>query len=265
MKKPVLQDDVDSCNVVEKFNLKGAPSYVDSPSAYVTQDFQKTAEKVLAVLPEPQAPEFSLNDCFKTPHVIQWGVENSYAMAVFTGHAVSELVSVWDDVMRGCPARFLAVLVTPAALPLLHAALSNLHPLLYTRLQLVCVIWGKEGDESPDWLPPPKPKELCTHLKNVLMHLPPTWAGLTQEARHFQLFEFLQSRIDDWETGQGQNYATLQTQRQEDIGNLHKLSIPQNLDRLDRRREEADRTWNKSRSKGNEQLTVTEKMMEEVD
>lgn len=169
--------------------------------------------------------------------LVRWARANGYSMALFSSEFAATSAVSWDAVLRGSPARFVALLVAGAAMPALQRALQPHHPLLYSRVKLAVVSCGDDWangfsrSEMSDGA-----KEAFDHMNNVTLVLPETWTHLNAFAMHNCLFQLIEERIEKWQGGEMQKYAGFQDMKENDMPGLKRLTVDERCARMNRDR-----------------------------
>jgi len=245
--KPVLRiaekyaPKADSLEALARFGLEAAPPGVDPPLAVVSADFKKNPSRLLVVLPSPTGNWGLWDDSLaagsgEVVPLLRWATANGYALAALSPHAFSESPSsTWDGILRGSPARFVAVVAAGSAESLLYAALTPLHPLLYSRMRVVLVA-AAAASISPQTAAPAPSKELQEHLEGVLVHIPEDWARLNAFALHQCMAQLLEERVERFQLAEMKKYAGFQGLKENDMPGLKRMPLDTRIKRLDRDR-----------------------------
>lgn len=249
VKPPPLGESCDDGPQVESYEvlatvlgLTAAPPGARPAVAYVSRDFQHNPARLLVLVPLAGAPANSWDPSLPGSRgsavpLLRWAQANNYAMAMFAGQDLKGSPALaWDRVLRGSPARYVAVAVAEGMLSVVHEALSQLHPLLLSRFRTLCV---RSGDvvaasrcrEEQAWSP-----ELREHLLGATVCLPAAFEELGAQVARQRLFELLLEREERWQRTEMRKYQGFQGLKENDMPGLRRMSVEQRIERLDRDR-----------------------------
>lgn len=234
--------------LIAKFGMQVAPPGVSPPvPAIVSGDFPRNPARLLVLLPSSGAPPGAWNGQDTAAPLLSWGEANGYATVLFSSRALEAApAEVWDRILRGSPARFVAVVVADGALPLLREALLPSHVLLHARFRAVCAACSNGAGADAGGAQrsvqqllsqgPPMPEELRRHLSSVLMRLPPGPAESDPRFWYQYLFELLQERDERWQRTEAKKYAGFQNLKENDMPGFRRMPVEKRIERLDRDR-----------------------------
>lgn len=240
--EPEGTEDMPLEDLVAHFGMLRAPPGADPPGAVVTADFQRNSSRLLVLLPSAGAPPGAWDTTLGSGHgaapaLLRWAEANGYAAALFLARAIEARPSeLWDRVLRGNPSKCVCVAVAKGMLPMLEAALTPLHPVLYSRFRTVVVWDGSEGGGGGGGGMVESHAELRAHLSAALVRMPPAWAVSEPRVAHQRLFEILIEREERWQRSQVKKYASFQDLKENDMPGLRRLSVDKRIERLDRDR-----------------------------
>eukprot|EP00931_Biecheleriopsis_adriatica_P057665 TRINITY_DN34228_c0_g1_i1.p1 TRINITY_DN34228_c0_g1~~TRINITY_DN34228_c0_g1_i1.p1 ORF type:complete len:302 (+),score=68.34 TRINITY_DN34228_c0_g1_i1:71-976(+) len=213
-----------------------APPGASQPVGVVSNDFQKNSARLLVVV--TSSSEFSTWDAESGSlgalmMLLSWAEANGYATAVFAREAlVSKPAAVWDQVLRGSPARCVSVLVGSGMLRYVQDALMPVHPLLFSRFRSILV---RGVDVMEDFAS--LPKDLRAHMEGCTAVIPSSWESLDAQVAFQALFELLRDREDHWQQLELMKYSGFQGLKENDMPGIRRLGVDQRLQRLNRDRD----------------------------
>jgi len=228
--------------LTENLGLMPAPPGASAPKAVVSTDYQLNSTRLLVLVPGVGAPSGSfdprLGACGSASSLIRWADTNGFSSALFLGQALdSAPATVWEDVLKGSPAKFVVVVVGTDMMPAVEAALSSMHPLLYSRFRVVCTVPSRNGSHGVA-LSSSLEEGVKKHLKGAVMHLPSELWNSAGDARsaHQQLFEQVLTRQDKLANVEMKKYGGFQHLKENDMPGLKRLGVEERVAKLDRDR-----------------------------
>lgn len=246
VKKPILRLDetrhrAEAKSISELAKLNSyvlAPPGSEHPVAIVTQNFQQVVSRLLIVVPSAGFPascwDASIGRNLQSiDPILGWAEANGYAVVVFSGEDFqSKPVEAWESILRGSPARSAAVIVASGMLETVIAALTPVHPLLYSRFRTICI----RGADLEKALPSNIPDELQRHLESSQAEIPKHWEDLETQAFCQCLFQFLQEREERWSNVEALKYAGFQDLKENDMPGIKRLGVDDRIKKLQRDR-----------------------------
>lgn len=213
-----------------------APPGAAQPVGIVSKDFQKNSSRLLVVVPssgDVNTWDKESGSLAKIRMLLSWAEANGYATAVFSHAALTATpVVVWDQVMRGSPARCVTVLVAASTLRYVQDALMPVHPLLFSRFRSICI---RGADVMEDF--GSLPQDLRAHMEGCTAVIPSTWEGLDAQVAFQALFELLRDREDHWQQLELMKYSGFQGLKENDMPGIRRLGVDQRIQRLNRDRD----------------------------
>jgi len=266
--KPVrrLDDVLEPPDSLEYFcdslQMEPGPPGMEPPAALVSKHFCENAARLLIIVPAPGTPlacgfdpRLNSSDSRKgdAGDLLRWAEANQFATLLFSAQALESSPDVWDRVLRSSPAHYVAVAVAQGALPLVCGALEKLHPLLYTRVRTIFVLW--DDVKGAMGAPPSYPEDLVTHMKGSLMQLPAEWSSLDAFAMFQCWFQLLLRQEDFWMEQEMRKYMGLSSLKENDVPGLRRVPVDDRVSRLDRNRDtdELSRLLQTTVENGNEE------------
>jgi len=229
--------------LVDSFGLVPAPPGLAEPRALVTSNFQKNSSRLLVVLPSSDASWAIWDDSLGQPHacvapLFRWAAAGNFAVALFSASALQAApAETWDSVLKGSPARFVAVAAAGGALKLLQDALTPVHPLLYGRLRCVCSPWTCNGTSDLKAPSGEDGEELFKHLQGTLVQLPASWADLEPYGMHQCLFQLVAASEERFQKGEMLKFSGFQNLKENDVPGLRRMPMDTRIKRMDRDRD----------------------------
>lgn len=226
--------------LIESFGMLPAPPGASQPGALVSPDFQQNSVRLLVVVPSSGTPPGAWDSQDTAAPLLLWAQANSYAVALFSARSLEAAPEdFWDRILKGSPARFVAVVIGNGMLPIVQAALAPLHPLLISRFRAICV--ACEGNDIHGLAKlltqgQPMSEQLRNHFSGALMPLPSESRGSAPYMAHQGLFETLLAREERWSRIEAKKYAGFQNLKENDKPGLKRMSVEKRIERLDRDR-----------------------------
>lgn len=245
-KKPVLEQGeayapASACPsgriFLAQLGLESAPPGAETPLAVVCATFQRNSKRLLVVLPAPGSSWDTWDDSLsgdrgKSAPLVRWAAANGYALCLFAPNFSAAPAASWDNVLRGSPARFVAVAAAGTAMPFLREALTPLHPLMYSRVR---VVLASESEAAAAAISSAS-KEVRKHLERVTVPMPQEWVNLEPFALHACIFQLLEERIDIFQSAEVKKYTGFQGMKENDVPGLRRLPLDSRIKRMDRDR-----------------------------
>lgn len=225
----------------EEGEISAAPPGIDPPYALVGGNFRKNSSRLLVVLPCPGSPWGTWDGCLgegrgDSVPLVRWALANGYAVAVMNGKALQEdPTRTWDEIMRGSPARFVAIVSAGDAIPYLRQALMPQHPMLYGRLRAIFVSPAQVEAPAVD-LTAAGAADVQQQLDNATVQLPEEWLRHSASMLHQCMFQLFEQRFARWGDAEMKKYLGFQGMKENDMPGLKRMPLDVRIKRMDRDR-----------------------------